>query len=103
MSLITTKNQLKELEAKEKELRSSVCNILGENSKAVYLNEGNVWSASWTCQKGRAGVDVEKLKADYPDVYNACLKVGNEIRVLRTGFKSKEELESQKTKKLRSK
>ena len=54
-----------------KELKESMENL------GIYSYKDENITISYTCPSNPITLDLDKLKAKYPDVYNDCLKVGN--------------------------
>jgi putative phage-type endonuclease len=68
----------KKIEAELKEAKNQICLLLGDN-EIGYSGDRKV---TWKAQKGRVTLDIKKIKADMPDVYDAYKKVGKPTRVL---------------------
>jgi putative phage-type endonuclease len=73
--------QEKELEAEEKELKKLLMSKIADRGTTLLYNGQKL--ATWKEQAGRETVDNKKLKAEYPDVYADCVKIGEPFRVFR--------------------
>lgn len=78
---------LKEMKATEKELKAEIDNLT-DQLKAQFTDEeamldidGNVL-CTYKATAGRSSLDSKKLKEEYPDVYEACLKTSSGSRTL---------------------
>ena len=86
--IMQTISDLKEMKATKTALEGEI-DELTDKVKSYFTDEealvdidGHVL-ATFKATKGRSTLDSKKLAADYPDVYNACLKTGNGTRTLR--------------------
>ena len=70
--LQTLTPKYKELDETMKKLREEIKEICGNNTKETQTYE----STQWTCQvkysKETIGIDQDKLKTDYPEIYDLC-------------------------------
>ncbi|MDE7399423.1 MAG: YqaJ viral recombinase family protein [Oscillospiraceae bacterium] len=64
--LAEIKEQKKTLDSEEKQLQQQIINALESNTRGVTLN----YELSYT-SRTRTGIDSKRLKAEYPDVYEA--------------------------------
>jgi putative phage-type endonuclease len=78
---------LKEMKATEKELKAEI-DEMSDRLKAQFTDEeamvdidGHVL-VTYKASAGRKSVDSKKLEAEYPEVYNACLKYSEGSRTL---------------------
>lgn len=70
--VITAKKQFEEQYNEfAKQLKQSM-EVLG-----IYSYKDDNITISYTCESNPIGVDLDKLKTKYPDVYADCLKVGH--------------------------
>ena len=93
IDFIDIKERIKALEVREAETRATVQAAMGEASRAIYQDSGNIYGASWTSQKGRDGIDLGLLKEKYPEVYADVMKEGQPYRVFRASVKTRAEIE----------
>jgi predicted phage-related endonuclease len=63
-----------------KDLKSEAKIAIG-SAETVHDGEGNVLY-TFTYRKGKTTVDSAKLKKEYPEIYEDCIKVGNPYRAL---------------------
>ena len=80
-------SDIKEMKATKSELESEI-DELTDRVKTYFTDEealvdvdGHIL-ATFKASKGRTSLDSKKLAADYPDVYNACVKVSGGSRTL---------------------
>lgn len=71
-SLIT---QIKELDAKKKELSQGILKLMQENDVKSY--KGKFITLSRKAASTREDIDKKKLKEEYPEIYAACVKTTN--------------------------
>ena len=75
MSVYTLITQIKELDAKKKELSKGLLKLMQDNDLKTY--KGDYITLSRTAAYGREDIDKNKLKDEYPEVYAACMKIIN--------------------------
>ena len=81
-------SDLKEMKATKSELENEI-EELTDRVKVYFTDEESLVDidghvlATFKASKGRTSLDSKKLAADYPDVYNACLRMGSGTRTLR--------------------
>lgn len=73
------KGQEKDVKAKIQEQKNKLALMLGDYEVGVIGDR----KVTYKTTKGRVTVDSKKLKADYPDVYAACMKQGKPSRILK--------------------
>lgn len=87
--LITKQN---EITSKNKELKEQIKNAMEENEVKKYEND--FISITYVAPTTRNTVDSAKLKAQFEDVYNQCLKVSNVKSSIRIKIKEIENVEN---------
>lgn len=68
--IMELKAQIKELEAQVKEKQAAIKNAIGDNLRGVSYRYEYTWAP-----RSRTSVDSNKLRQQYPDVYDDCIKV----------------------------
>lgn len=77
--LDNAKKEKKRIDTLIKEQENRIKALMGDDEVA-YIGDHKV---TWKTQAGRITVDTKKLKAEYPDVWEACQKQGKPMRILR--------------------
>ena len=73
LAVYTLIAKLKELEAQKKELSQGLLKLMQEHDVKTY--KGNHITLSRKAASTREDIDKTKLKADFPEAYNACMKI----------------------------
>lgn len=73
------RGQEKDVKAKIQEQKNKLMLMLGDNEVGMIGDR----KVTYKTTKGRITVDSKKLKAEYPEIYTACLKQGKASRILR--------------------
>lgn len=68
--IMELKAKIKELEAQVKEKQAAIKNAIGNNLRGVSYRYEYTWAP-----RSRTSVDSNKLRQQYPDVYDDCIKV----------------------------
>lgn len=76
------KDAMKQLEATEKNLKDALARLMG-SAEAIESNGDNL--ISWREQKGRTSFDQERFKVEHPELFDAYMKQGAPMRVMRLG------------------
>ena len=78
-------NQIKDLEAEQEKLKDKITVLLGNATKATYVNEqGKVKTlVSFSPAGTYTHFDSTAFKNDHPDLYNQYMKEGTKARVMR--------------------
>lgn len=76
---IDVKNKIKELEEIQTLYQNQIMSMLGE-AEIGTVGEHKV---TWKQSAARITVDSKKLKAEYPDIYKVCSKVGKPSRIFK--------------------
>lgn len=74
-SVYTLVTQIKELNEKKKQLSKGLLKLMQENDVKSY--KGKYVTLSRKAASTREDIDKKKLKEEYPEAYNACIKVTN--------------------------
>ncbi|MDP3911165.1 MAG: YqaJ viral recombinase family protein [Gemmatimonadales bacterium] len=72
----TAQAEAKVATERQQELRNRLCVALGDVQRGL----AGDWRVSWASCKGRPSVDVEALKRDHPDIYQAVVRRGDTYR-----------------------
>ena len=80
------KAKKKELDASIQWAENELKALMGDHETAL-AGERKI---TWKRQSGRITVDSKKLKADYPEIWEACKKEGNPTRVFKVAPKKEE-------------
>lgn len=80
------KDKKKELDASIQWAENKLKALIGDHEIALAVDR----KITWKRQNGRITVDSKKLKADYPDVWEACKKEGKPTRVFKVAPKKEE-------------
>lgn len=75
MAVYTIITQIKELDAKKKELSKGLLKLMQDNDVKSY--KGEYITLSRKAASTREDIDKAKLKKDFPEAYAACMKVTN--------------------------
>ena len=75
LAVYTLVTQIKELEAKKKELSKGLLKLMQDNDVKSY--KGEHITLSRKAASTREDIDKTKLKKDFPEAYAACMKVTN--------------------------
>lgn len=75
MAVHTLITQIKELDAKKKELSKGLLKLMQGNDIKTY--KGEYITLSRKASSTREDIDKDKLKEEYPEAYNACKKITN--------------------------
>lgn len=86
MELYEIKQQEKALEARKQALENEFKSRLG------IAQQGRIgaYTVKWAFTAGRSGIDTDKLKTDFPEIYEECAKVGKPSRRFSINFKENE-------------
>jgi len=77
--LKAVKIQKKELENEQKTLENQLKAYIGDDDGII----GDGYKATWKPQKGRASLDMKRLKADHPEIISTYTKQEDFYKVLR--------------------
>ena len=80
------KDKKKELDASIQWAENKLKALIGDHETAL-SGERKI---TWKRQNGRITVDSKKLKADYPEIWEACKKEGKPTRVFKIAHKKEE-------------
>lgn len=75
MAVYTIITQIKELDAKKKELSKGLLKLMQDNDVKTY--KGEHITLSRKAASTRKDIDKKKLKEEYPEAYAACMKITN--------------------------
>lgn len=75
IAVYTLVTQIKELEAKKKELQSGLLKLMQDSNVTSY--KGQYITLSRRAAYSKESIDSKKLKAEYPEAYAACIKKTN--------------------------